>query len=127
MVRHLNEVVSEGGVIIDTQQLNTKVLDIPTFSLEYKEQIQQFMKEQQLGETLNDWLNNAKQKGIQIFQVPYTELLKQIGEKIGITKISMLTKMINVLTIGISFALLKYDKKLVENAVKALLNRKSLK
>lgn len=124
VVRHLNEVVNEGGVIIDTQQLNTKVLDIPTFSLEYKEQIQQFMKEQQVGETLNDWLNNAKQKGIQIFPVPYTELLKQIGEKIGITKISMLTKMINVLTIGISFALLKYDKKLVENAVRATFKQK---
>jgi len=116
--------VNGGGVIIDTQQLNTKVLDIPTFSFEYKEQIQQLMTEQQLGETLNDWLNNAKQKGIQIFPVPYTELLKQIGEKIGITKISMLTKMINVLTIGISFALLKYDKKLVENAVRATFKQK---
>lgn len=31
VVRHLNEVVPEGGVIIDSQQLNTKVMDIATF------------------------------------------------------------------------------------------------
>jgi 2-oxoglutarate ferredoxin oxidoreductase subunit alpha len=36
----------------------------------------------------------------------------------------MLSKMINVLTIGISFALLKYDKKLVEDAIKATFHEK---
>jgi 2-oxoglutarate/2-oxoacid ferredoxin oxidoreductase subunit alpha len=36
----------------------------------------------------------------------------------------MLSKMINVLTIGVSFALLKYDKKLVEDAIKATLSEK---
>jgi 2-oxoglutarate ferredoxin oxidoreductase subunit alpha len=51
-------------------------------------------------------------------------LLKQIGEALKIEKVSSLTKMINVLTIGISFALLKYDKKLVENAIKATFHEK---
>ncbi len=32
--------------------------------------------------------------------------------------------MINVLTIGVSFALLKYDRKLVEDAVRAQFNKK---
>jgi len=51
--------------------------------------------------------------------VPYIDLLQQIGKKLNIEKLSMLTKMINVLTIGVSFALLKYDRKLVHDAVKA--------
>ena len=123
-VRHLNEVVPEGGVIIDSQQVNTKVLDIPTLPFEYKEQLKLYMKEQNLGETVSDWLNSAKQKNIQVFEVPYSELLNQIGQKIGITKISMITRMINVLTIGVSFALLKYDKKLVEDAVRATFKQK---
>ena len=124
VVRHLDEVVPEGGVIIDSQQVNTKVLDIPTLPFEYKDQLVAYMKEQNLGETVNDWLNNAKQKNIQVFQVPYLDLLKQIGQKIGITKLSMITRMINVLTIGISFSLLKYDKKLVEDAVRATFKQK---
>ena len=95
-VRHLNEVVPEGGVIIGSQQVNTKVLDIPTLPPEFKAELAKFMKENHVGETLNDWLNHAKQRNVHVFPVPYIELLNQIGAKLGIEKISKITRMINV-------------------------------
>jgi 2-oxoglutarate ferredoxin oxidoreductase subunit alpha len=119
VVRHLNEVVPEGGVIVDSKDSNTKVLDIPTLPPEFKEELLKFMKENNVGETLNDWLNHAKQRNVQVFPVPYMELLNQIGEKLEIAQISKITRMINVLTIGVSFALLKYDRNLAEKAVEA--------
>ena len=82
------------------------------------------MKENSVGETINDFLNYAKQKNIQIFAVPYMDLLKQIGEKLHIEKVSMLERMINVLTIGVSFALLKYDRKLIKDAIRATFREK---
>jgi 2-oxoglutarate ferredoxin oxidoreductase subunit alpha len=118
VVRHLNEVVPEGGVIIGSQQVNTKVLDIPTLPPEFKTELVKFMEENGVGETLNDWLNHAKQRNVTVFPVPYMELLNQIGEKLGIEKISKITRMINVLTIGVSFALFKYDRDLAEKAVR---------
>ncbi len=125
IVRHVGEVVNEGGIIVDSRDLEVNVLTgIPTFSEEYKNQIREFIKENNVGETINDFLNYAKKKNIQIYSVPYMDLLKQIGETLKIEKISMLSKMINVLTIGISFALLKYDKKLVEDAIKATFHEK---
>jgi 2-oxoglutarate ferredoxin oxidoreductase subunit alpha len=125
VVRHIDEVVSEGGIIVDSRDLNVNVLkDIITFSEEYKEQVRVFMKENNIGETINDFLNYAKKKNIQIYPVPYMDLLEQIGKAIKIEKVSTLSRMINVLTIGISFALLKYDRKLVEDAVKATFNEK---
>jgi 2-oxoglutarate ferredoxin oxidoreductase subunit alpha len=125
VVRHIGEVVNEGGIIVDSRDLGVNVLkDIATFSEDYKTQIQAFMKENNVGETINDFLNYAKQKNIQVFAVPYEDLLKQIGEKLKIEKVSMLQKMINVLAIGVSFALLKYDRKLVEDAIKATFNEK---
>jgi 2-oxoglutarate/2-oxoacid ferredoxin oxidoreductase subunit alpha len=125
IVRHVGEVVNEGGIIVDSRDLEINVLTgIPTFSEEYKNQIREFMKENNIGETINDFLNYAKKKNIQIYSVPYMDLLKQIGETLKIEKISTLSKMINVLTIGMSFALLKYDKKLVEDAVKATFHEK---
>ena len=120
VVRHLNEVVPEGGVIIGSQQVNTKVLDIPTLPPEFKAELIKFMKENSIGETLNDWLNHAKQRNVSVFPVPYMELLNQIGEKLGIEKISKITRMINVLTIGVSFALFKYDRTLAEKAVREI-------
>ncbi|MCJ7560020.1 2-oxoacid:acceptor oxidoreductase family protein, partial [Candidatus Bathyarchaeota archaeon] len=123
-VRHINEVVSEGGIIIDSQQMNTKVLDIPTLPPEFKDELTKFMKEKNVGETLKDFLDYAKQKDVHVFPVPYMELLNQIGEKLGIDKISKITRMINVLTIGVSFALFKYDRSLVEKALRTTFSEK---
>jgi Pyruvate/2-oxoacid:ferredoxin oxidoreductase gamma subunit len=93
--------------------------DIATFSEEAKNQVREFQKQNGVGDTINDFLNYAKSKQIQIYPVPYMDLLNQIGKQLNIDKMSMLTKMINVLTIGVSFALLKYDRKLVQDAIKA--------
>ena len=125
IVRHIGEVVNEGGIIVDSRDLEVNVLTgISTFSEDYKNQIRDFLKENNVGETISDFLDYAKKKNIQVYSVPYLDLLKQIGETLKIEKVSALTKMINVLTIGISFALLKYDKKLVENAIKATFHEK---
>ena len=124
VVRHLNEVVPEGGIIVDSQQMNTKVLGIPTLPPEFKEELRKFMNENNVGETLNDWLEYAKKRNVQVFPVPYMELLNQIGQKLGVTQISKITRMINVLTIGISLALFKYDRALVEKAVRATFSEK---
>ncbi|MEM4733143.1 MAG: 2-oxoacid:ferredoxin oxidoreductase subunit alpha [Candidatus Bathyarchaeia archaeon] len=118
VVRHINEVSPEGGVIIGTHQIGTKVLEIPTLPPEFKAEIAKFMKENGVGETLNDWLNHAKQRRVHVFPVPYMDLLADIGEKLGIAQISKITRMINVLTIGVSFALLQYDRALAEKAVR---------
>ncbi len=117
VVRHMNEVVAEGGIIVDSAQLNTKVLDIPTLPPEFKTEIGKFMKENALGETVNDWLEYSKKRDVHVFPVPYMALLIQIGKKLGVEQISKITRMINVLTIGISFSLLKYDRALGEKAV----------
>ena len=125
VVRHVDEVASEGGIIVDSRDLEANVLkDIATFSDDYRDYIRDFMKNNGVGETVKDFLNYAKQKSIQIFTVPYMDLLKEIGEKINVEKLSSLTRMINVLTIGVSFALLKYDRKLVEDAIKATFHEK---
>jgi 2-oxoglutarate ferredoxin oxidoreductase subunit alpha len=123
-VRHYDEVQPGGAVIIDSAVINTKVMDILTFPYEIKDQLAQFMKEQNLGPTVKDWINSARQRGIIVFEVPYLELLTQLGQKVGVTKLSMLTKMINVLTIGVSFCLLDYDRSLVEDAIKSMFKAK---
>jgi len=120
VVRHIGEVAEGGAVILDERDQFVNMLeDIATFSDEYKAQIQTFREENKItGEFVSDLLNSAKQRGVQVYAVPYLELLKQVGQKLGIEKIATLTKMINVLAVSVSLALLKYDRKLVEDAVK---------
>jgi 2-oxoglutarate/2-oxoacid ferredoxin oxidoreductase subunit alpha len=125
VVRHVGEVVSEGGIIVDSRDLGVKALkDIATFSEEFKTQLSDFMEKNGVGETINNFLEYAKKRNVQVYPVPYMQLLHEIGEKLKIEKTSTLTKMVNVLTIGVSFALLKYDRKLVEDAIKATFHEK---
>ena len=119
VVRHAKEVVPNGGIIVDAMEMNSVILSIPTLPPEYKLELRKSMKEDGIGETLKDMLEFVEKKKVRVFPVPYMALLNKIGKQLGIPKISKITRMINVLTIGISFALLKYDKKLVENAVKS--------
>ncbi|MBS7620556.1 2-oxoacid:acceptor oxidoreductase subunit alpha [Candidatus Bathyarchaeota archaeon] len=118
VVRHIGEVVPGGGIIVDKDQLETRTLTIPTLPPEFKSVFQNYLKSQGLSDRLGDLLENAKKRGVQVFQVPYMELLKQIANRLGIDKLSKIMRMINVLTIGVSFGLVDYDIKLVEKAVK---------
>lgn len=49
VVRHLNEVVADGGVIIDSQQMDTRVFDIPTFPPEFKDELRKFLPRKKSG------------------------------------------------------------------------------
>jgi 2-oxoglutarate ferredoxin oxidoreductase subunit alpha len=124
VVRHMDEVVHGGGIIVDKDQYSVKVLDIPTLPPEFKDELTIKVDEKAVGETLGDFLDYAKKKGIQVFPVPYLDLLKRIAQKLGIDKISRVTRMVNVLAVGVSFTILGYDENLVEKAVTAIFSEK---
>jgi 2-oxoglutarate ferredoxin oxidoreductase subunit alpha len=124
VVRHVGEVVSGGGIIVDRDQTSTTVMGIPTLPPEFKDEVRKYMSRKGLGEKLSDFLDDAKKAGISVFEIPYMDLLKIIAAKLGIEQISKVTRMINVLTTGVSFALLGYDRGLVEKAITAVFSDK---
>ncbi|MCS7097679.1 MAG: 2-oxoacid:acceptor oxidoreductase subunit alpha [Candidatus Methanomethyliaceae archaeon] len=124
IVRHLGEVVPGGGIIVDKDQLNTNISAIPTLPLELKSTLRRYLESRGLSDRLGDLLEDAKKREINIFQVPYMDLLKQIATKLGIDKLSKIMRTINVLTLGISFGLIDYEIELVEKAIKAFFREK---
>ena len=123
-VRHINEVVPNGGIIVDKDQINSKVFSIPTLPYEYKDELRKQFPKRGINDTVSDFLEEAKAAGAQVFLIPYMDLLKRVASKLGIRKISAVTRMTNVLTIGVSFALLNYDIGLVEKAIKSIFSIK---
>jgi len=124
VVRHITEVVSGGGVIVDKEQVSTKIFNIPTLPYEFKNEFRQYLDRKSLGDNLSDLLAEAEKTGIRVFRIPYMDLLKQIADKLRIEQLSKVTRMINVLTIGISFGLLDYDESLVEKAIRTFFAEK---
>jgi 2-oxoglutarate ferredoxin oxidoreductase subunit alpha len=124
VVRHIDEVAPMGEIIVDENQLGVKVLEIPTLPREFKVEFREHLKNRGMGDSLADLLIDAEKRGVQVFQVPYMDLLKQIASKLGIEKLSKIMRMVNVLTLGISFGLLDYDVTLVEKAVRTTFSEK---
>jgi 2-oxoglutarate ferredoxin oxidoreductase subunit alpha len=48
VVRHITEVVSDGGIIVDKAQVNTQIFTIPTFPPEFKDELQQYINKKGL-------------------------------------------------------------------------------
>lgn len=117
VVRHIAEVVPNGGVIVDKDQVGTKIFNIPALPYEFRNEFRQYLSKKGLGDGLSDLLAEAEKNGIHVFPVPYMDLLKQVADKLGIQQLSKVTRMINVLTLGISFGILDYEKDLVEKAI----------
>ena len=124
VVRHIAEVVPDGGIIVDKDQVGTKIFNIPTLPYEFRNELRQYLERKGLGDGLNDLLAYVEKSGISVFQIPYMDLLKQIAGELGIEQLSKVTRMINVLTLGISFGLLYYDESLVEKAIRTFFAEK---
>ncbi len=118
VVRHFWEVAPNGGIICDEATLNTKILGIPTLPPPFLAEFQKTLEKKGVkAETVADLLREAERSNVCIYAVPYMDLLKDIATQIGEEKLSKLTRMINVLSLGISFSLLDYDKAMVKKAV----------
>ncbi|HYB92590.1 MAG TPA: 2-oxoacid:ferredoxin oxidoreductase subunit alpha [archaeon] len=125
IVRHIWEVAPNGGIICDAETLGTKIFDIPTLPPPFWEEFRKTLDKRGIKpETLSDLVNEAKKDGVRLYTVPYMDLLKVVAQQIGEEKLSKLTRMINVLTLGASFGLVDYDKTYVEKAIRMIFGNK---
>jgi 2-oxoglutarate ferredoxin oxidoreductase subunit alpha len=116
--RHALEVRSEGAIIYDPEQ-DTKRLDqVPTIEAPVKAALSAELSKAGLSADVKGVLELARRRGVHIYPVPYNDLLKEVGSKFGETSLSTLQRMLNVLAVSASFALLSYDQNLVRDAVK---------
>jgi 2-oxoglutarate ferredoxin oxidoreductase subunit alpha len=116
--RHALEVRSEGAIIYDPDQDSKRLDQIPTIEAVVKANLSGELTKAGLSADVKGVLELARRRGVHIYPVPYNDLLKEIGTKFGETSLSALQRMLNVLAVAASYALLSYDEKLVEEAVK---------
>jgi len=120
VVRHIWEVATGGGIVCDTEALRIRISDIPSLPPSFWTEFRKKLEEKSIKpETVGDLLEESKKNNVHVYPVPYTNLLREVGQKIGEEKLSRLTRMLNVMALGVSFGLVDYDKALVEKAVEA--------
>jgi len=124
LVRHRSEVAKQGGIVYDPAYNATRIQDIPTLEREFVDEFVPKLKQRGFGETVGDVLEDARKDSIRTYPVPYMTLVNEIAKKLGESKVSRVTKVINVLVLGVSFAILDSDLTLLEKAIRSIFGSK---
>ncbi len=121
VVRHIWEVTPGGGIVADTDALQTRIDAIQPLTPSFRTEFQKTLDKRGVkAETVGNLLDEVKKDSVRTFAVPYMEILKQVADEIHEEKLSRLTRMINVLALGVSFGLVNYDKAPAERAIKGI-------
>jgi len=124
VVRHIQEVVPNGGVILDKADLSIRISEIPTLPPEFLANFKSHMKNEDVGNTINDLVKDAENRAIHVYSVPFLDLLKDVAGELKIEKLSKIMRVKNVLALGVTFGLLDFDTGLVEKAIRAVFGEK---
>ena len=116
--RHALE-VREGGAILYDPDLGAKRMeDVPTLESVVKERLNEAFSSNKLSADVNGMLELARRKGVHIYPIPYMDILKEVGKEHGESSLSSLARMVNMMAVAASYALLSYDQEIVKDSVR---------
>lgn len=116
--RHAFEVRRDGAIIYDPDLGTRKLEDVPFIEPQVRTPLNQAFEKNGLSADVNGMLELARRNGVHIYAIPYMDILKKVGEKHGESSLSSLARMVNVMAVASSFALLSYDEEMVKSAVR---------
>jgi len=116
--RHVLEVRKDGAIIFDPDLATKRVEDVPTLEEPVVKRLSELLAKNGLSADLNGVLELARRNGVHVYAVPYMDILKKVGETHGETSLSSLARMVNVMAVAASFALLSFDQDTVKDAVR---------
>lgn len=118
LARHADAVRPGGGIVYDPEYNSTEVGKIETIEGRVAEEISSRLRAKNLPSTMEGLLQEAQGKGVGVYPFPYEELVAEVGKKIGQPQISRLSKIVNVLAVSASLALLGLDSGYVVQSIK---------
>ncbi|MGI0092284.1 MAG: 2-oxoacid:acceptor oxidoreductase family protein, partial [Nitrososphaerales archaeon] len=124
LIRHAEAVRPRGGIIYNPSLAPTEIQKVDTIENNIREKIAGRLAAQGLPANVSGIIDEAQKREIQIFPVPYEQIINQTGTKIGEKQFSKLSRIINVLAVSASMAVLGLDVKYVEQAVEAIFGGK---
>jgi 2-oxoglutarate ferredoxin oxidoreductase subunit alpha len=124
LLRHTNEVTDDGAIIYDPSITKTKVSDVPTIEKRAATDLRTYLIARGLGETAEDLLTAAKQRGVTLVPIPFKELLEQVADEFAVDQLSKIARMVNMLAVGASFGLLGFDFANMEKSLEEVFGKK---
>src|SRR2546428_4302493 len=125
LFRHAREVTDDGAIIYDPSLGKTRLSDIPTIETRLAADLKTYLISRGVGETLDDVLAAAKQRGVSLVPIPFKDLLEQIADEFQIDQLSKISRVVNMLAVGASFGILGFDFEMMRRALEDVFRAKA--
>jgi 2-oxoglutarate/2-oxoacid ferredoxin oxidoreductase subunit alpha len=122
--RHAHKVAKGGAIIYDSSLVNISINEVPTIDDQSSIRISDILIKAGYPTTIQGILDFAKTNGCIVYGLPYFEMIEDLARGLNDPSLSKLTRMVNVIALSSSLALLKFDKKQLIKAIQTVFQTK---
>ena len=117
LIRHAEEVASGGGILYDPTFANVEIDKIDSIETPVVLRIKARLAKQGLPGSVSGILEEAKRRGVNLFPIHYNDIIAKTAAQIGEHQLSKLSRIVNVLSVAASFALLGFDETYLNQSI----------
>ena len=122
--RHAHKVAKGGAIIYDSSLVNISINEVPTIDDQSSIRICDILNTAGYPTTIQGILDFAKSNGCVVYGLPYFEMIEDLARGLNDPSLSKLTRMVNVIALSSSLALLKFDKRQLIKAIQTVFQTK---
>jgi 2-oxoglutarate ferredoxin oxidoreductase subunit alpha len=109
LIRHANEVNVGGGILYDPSFSAIGIDKVDTIEKPVVVKVTSRLTKQGLPTTVAGILEEAKRRNVNLYPMPYNDIIAKTAAQIGEHQLSKVSRIINVLSVAASLALLGFD------------------
>ncbi len=127
LFRHAPYVSSNGIIVYDESILGHSIDSIPTIDSTSRARSIELLEHHALGRDADDMLKAVAMNGVKTYGIPCSKILEDIAKKRNEPSLSKLIRLVNIIIVTASVALLDYNYDILMNAIRYTFRaRKSL-
>src|SRR5215471_13718916 len=109
LIRHAQEVRPGGGIIYDPTFGAVEIDKVDTIENPVVVKTKARLAKQNIPTNVTGILEEAKRRGVNLYPIPYNDIVAKTAAQIGEHQLSKVSRIINVLSVSASLALLGFD------------------
>ena len=118
------KIVSDGGIIYDSELENIDTDRVRTLDAPFKERLHKFLESKNKPFTIGGVLEAAKESGVKLYPVSFKSLLTQLSEELDNPRMRGLVRMYNVLGVSLSLGLINMPSTSLVDSIDDIFSKK---
>lgn len=124
LLRHAGSVVKGGGIVYDSELADVKIGEVPTLDDAFRDRLVGLLEKVGKPLTVQGVLDYASDNDVSLFSIPYFQLLEEFSTKSEDHSLSKLSRMVNVMSLSSSMALLGFPFETLGSAIRYIFRSK---